>query len=170
MASATSKITACGCAYCAAEMDGELFRNLSEKLPFEGACPRLWCRARLTDAQKERLRTYFAARPDIESLYEFLHETADLLRVRAQNVDSCRRYVAELLNKIDQLRKTPFAPLRTLGKTLHNWREEVARMFRFTRNNGITEGFHRKMKLIQRRAYGFRNFENYRLRVRVLCC
>ncbi|HAT2081793.1 TPA: transposase, partial [Legionella pneumophila] len=27
----------------------------------------------------------------------------------------------------------------------------------------------RKMKLIQRRAYGFRNFENYRLRVRVLC-
>ncbi|WP_457604415.1 transposase, partial [Legionella pneumophila] len=25
---------------------------------------------------------------------------------------------------------------------------------------GITEGFHRKMKLIQRRAYGFRNFEN----------
>ncbi|MDD4701454.1 hypothetical protein DDIC_03790 [Desulfovibrio desulfuricans] len=26
------------------------------------------------------------------------------------------------------------------------------------------------MKLIQRRAYGFRNFENYRLRVRVLCC
>ncbi|HAT9491496.1 TPA: hypothetical protein JBD00_09795, partial [Legionella pneumophila subsp. pneumophila] len=26
-----------------------------------------------------------------------------------------------------------------------------------------------KMKLIQRRAYGFRNFENYRVRVRVLC-
>ncbi|WP_205882733.1 transposase, partial [Legionella anisa] len=25
-------------------------------------------------------------------------------------------------------------------------------------------------KLIQRRAYGFRNFENYRTRVRVLCC
>ncbi|HAT9164494.1 transposase, partial [Legionella pneumophila] len=24
-------------------------------------------------------------------------------------------------------------------------------------------------KLIQRRAYGFRNFENYRLRVKVLC-
>ncbi|CAM3021431.1 transposase [Legionella pneumophila] len=26
------------------------------------------------------------------------------------------------------------------------------------------------MKLIQRRAYGFRNFDNYRTRVRVLCC
>ena len=49
------------------------------------------------------------------------------------------------------------------------WKGEIARMFRFSKNNGITEGFHRKMKLIQRRAYGFRNFENYRLRVRVLC-
>jgi len=50
-----------------------------------------------------------------------------------------------------------------------NWKEEIARMWRFTRNNGITEGFHRKMKLIQRRAYGFRNFENYRLRVIAAC-
>ena len=44
MASATSKTTACGCAFCAAEMAGELIRNQSEKLPVEGACPRLWCR------------------------------------------------------------------------------------------------------------------------------
>lgn len=35
--------------------------------------------------------------------------------------------------------------------------------------DGITEGFHRKMKLIQHRAYGFRNFENYRLRVIAQC-
>jgi transposase len=65
--------------------------------------------------------------------------------------------------------QSPFKPLATLGKTRHQWREEVARMWRFTKSNGITEGFHRKMKLIQRRAYGFRNFENYRLRVKVLC-
>jgi transposase len=42
-------------------------------------------------------------------------------------------------------------------------------MWRFSRSNAITEGFHRKMKLIQRRAYGFRNFENYRLRVIAQC-
>ncbi|HAT9245675.1 TPA: ISL3 family transposase, partial [Legionella pneumophila subsp. pneumophila] len=52
---------------------------------------------------------------------------------------------------------------------LSAWKDEVARMWRFSKSNGITEGFHRKMKLIQRRAYGFRNFENYRVRVRVLC-
>jgi transposase len=42
-------------------------------------------------------------------------------------------------------------------------------MWRFTKSNGITEGFHTKMEMISRRAYGFRNFENYRLRVLALC-
>lgn len=35
--------------------------------------------------------------------------------------------------------------------------------------NGITESFHRSIKLIQRRAFGFRNFVNYRRRVRAPC-
>jgi transposase len=42
-------------------------------------------------------------------------------------------------------------------------------MWRFTRNNAITGRLPQKMKLIQRRAYGFRNFNNYRLRVIAQC-
>ena len=42
-------------------------------------------------------------------------------------------------------------------------------MWRFSKTNGITEGFHNKMEMISRRAYGFRNFENYRLRVLTHC-
>jgi len=33
--------------------------------------------------------------------------------------------------------------------------------------HGITEGFHTKMEVLQRQAYGFRNFNNYRLRLRL---
>nr|WP_235659318.1 transposase [Legionella maceachernii] len=33
-------------------------------------------------------------------------------------------------------------------------------MLRFTKNNGVTEGFHRKIKLIQRRAYVSEIFES----------
>ncbi|MEG2328135.1 MAG: transposase, partial [Akkermansia sp.] len=36
-------------------------------------------------------------------------------------------------------------------------------------NDGIMEGFYRKMKLIQRRVCGYRSFENYRLRVLIEC-
>jgi transposase len=60
-------------------------------------------------------------------------------------------------------------PAVTLAKTLSDWTHEIVRMWRFTRNNGITEGFHRKMKLIQRRAYGIKSFDNYRLRVIAQC-
>ena len=69
---------------------------------------------------------------------------------------------------VGELAESGFAPLATLAKTLSNWKEEIACMWRFTENNGITEGFHRKMKLIQRQAYGFRNFNN-RLRVIAQC-
>ena len=125
---------------------------------------------RLKDHPRERLWQYLASKPAITALYDYLHELCSLLRVKERTARGCRHYVVSLLEKIEQLRESPFAALQTLGKTLHIWREEVARMFRYSKNNGITEGFHRKMKLIQRRAYGFRNFENYRLRVRVLCC
>ncbi|WP_405054229.1 transposase [Telmatospirillum sp.] len=75
-----------------------------------------------------------------------------------------------LLQKIGHAGKTRDSDLfRTPGTPLQTWQEEILRMFVFPYSNGITEGFHRKMKLIQRRAYGFRNFENYRLRVIVLC-
>lgn len=127
-------------------------------------------RDRLTERQRERLSAFLVQKPAIAALYEFLHELGDLLRIKERNARGCRKYIVELLEKIEQLRESPFAALNTLGKTLFAWREEVARMFRYSKNNGITEGFHRKMKLIQRRAYGFRNFENYRLRVKVLCC
>ncbi len=77
----------------------------------------------------------------------------------------CKRFIPVFLNMIQQLKKSPFKKLIKLGKTLDLWKNEIVRMWRFSKSNGITEGFHRKMKLIQRRAYGFRNFENYRLRV-----
>jgi len=67
------------------------------------------------------------------------------------------------------LRQAGLPQLTTLGETLASWATEITAMWRFTRNNAITEGFHTKMEVLQRQAYGFRNFENYRLRVKVLC-
>ncbi len=54
------------------------------------------------------------------------------------------------------------SPLRALAKSLTSWLELIAAMWRFSKSNGITKGFHNKMEMISRRAYGFRNFENYR--------
>ena len=60
-------------------------------------------------------------------------------------------------------------PLRALAKTLTSWVEPIIAMWRFSKSNGITEGFHNRMEMMSRRAYGFRNFDNYRLRVLAHC-
>ena len=73
------------------------------------------------------------------------------------------------LRSVQDLLDATLAQLVQLGQTLRAWSQEIVAMWRFTRNNGITEGFHNKMEMISRQAFGFRNFENYRLRVKVLC-
>jgi hypothetical protein len=69
-------------------------------------------------------------------------------------------------------RKT--AVFNRLLAPLAEWEQrEIARMEPARRKvesqQRITEGFHTKMEVLQRQAYGFRNFQNYRLRVRVMC-
>ena len=54
-------------------------------------------------------------------------------------------------------------------KALTSWLDPIAMMWRFSKSNGPTEGFHTKMEMMTRRAFGFRNFENYRLRVLTHC-
>lgn len=119
--------------------------------------------------QKERLFDYLQKVPGLLPVYMIWQDLLRLLRMKGLNQKSCRGIIPEFLYIIEELRRTKFVHLQVLGETLNNWKEEIARMFRFSKTNSITEGLHNKMEMISRRAYGFRNFENYRLRVRVLC-
>lgn len=123
----------------------------------------------LKPEQQVRLAEYLKAHPPIEAVYDFWQKLGRLLRIKHRTALQCRRLIPIFLSKIRELRASGFAPLRQLGETLEAWQEEIVRMWRFTKNNGITEGFHTKMEMISRRAFGFRNFENYRLRVRMHC-
>jgi transposase len=125
---------------------------------------------RLTPDQVQALGRYLQAHPAIAALYTFKQELWELLRPGGLNPQACRPRIREFLTRIQQLQESPFASLASLGHTLADWQEEIARMWRFSRNNGITEGFHTKMEMISRRAFGFKNFDNYRLRVRACCC
>lgn len=123
----------------------------------------------LTPSESERLEKVFKNHPVLRAVHAEMHEFRRLLNKKHQTVARAKRLIPRLLSYIRKYRAERHAQMQTLAKTLHSWRNEIAAMWRFTKNNGITEGFHRKMKLIQRRAYGFRNFENYRLRVIASC-
>jgi transposase len=126
-------------------------------------------RHNLKTEQKLRLLAYLAEFPALKVIYRFKQRLCYLLLKKHKTRKQCQKLVPRFLRAILELRQSGLAHLITLGDTLHSWSEEIARMWRFTRNNGITEGFHNKMETISRQAYGFRNFENYRQRVQVLC-
>ncbi len=119
--------------------------------------------------QFERLMSYLKQFPGLQAIYLFKQQLCQLLLHKHCNAKKCKSLIPKFLDAIDKLKNSRIEPLVTLGQTLDNWKEEIATMWRFTKNNGITEGFHNKMETISRQAYGYRNFENYRLRVRVTC-
>jgi len=126
-------------------------------------------RHHLRPDQQERLLRYLEPHPALHLVYRLKQHLCYLLLKKHRTRAQCRKLIHRLLRAIDQLRGAGPPQLVTLGQTLHDWLPEITCMWRFTRNNGITEGFHTKMEVLQRQAYGFRNFKNYRLRVRVLC-
>jgi transposase len=126
-------------------------------------------RHNLKPHEKLRLLAYLAERPALDLIYRFKQKLCYLLLKKHKTRRQCQILIPRFLRAVVHLRESGLAQLITLGDTLHSWSEEITRMWRFTRSNGITEGFHNKMENISRQAYGFRNFENYRQRVQVLC-
>jgi transposase len=67
---------------------------------------------------------------------------------------------------ITAARDCPVPEITRLGRTLHTWRAEFLAHFAHTDvSNGPTESLNLKIKNTKRTARGFRNFDNYRLRL-----
>jgi transposase len=123
----------------------------------------------LKDKQPQRLQAYLETVPGLKIIYDFKQRLTSLLLLKHRTAHQCRHLIPSWLEHLRELTYSHFPQLAQLGRTLSSWSNEIVRMWRFTKNNGITEGFHTKMELISRRAFGFRNFDNYRMKVRVMC-
>jgi transposase len=126
-------------------------------------------RHNLSPEQQRKLAAYLAGNAALERIYRFKQRLCYLLLKKHRTQKQCSKLAPRFLKLIAEFKDAGLAPLVQLGHTLSSWAEEIATMWRFTKNNGITEGFHTKMEVLQRQAYGFRNFNNYRLRIRVMC-
>lgn len=69
----------------------------------------------------------------------------------------------------DEMAKSTVPEVHSLRKTLMKWRNEILAYFETRLTNARTEGFNNKAKVIKRRAYGYRSFKNYRLRLLAAC-
>jgi transposase len=136
-------------------------RNLSSLLRYHE-----W---NLEPEQHERVMQYLEQASAVKAVYDFKQRLCRLIKKKHQTAHQCRKLIPIFLARIHNLKESGFVFMRTLGETLENWKEEIVRMWRFTQTNSTLEGLHTKMEMISRRAFGFRNFGNYRLRVKALC-
>lgn len=73
---------------------------------------------------------------------------------------------AMLQELIEHCRRTTMPPeLHTLGRTLHQWLDKICNYHLAKVSNGPTEALNNLIKRIKRIGFGFRNFDNYRIRV-----
>ncbi len=121
---------------------------------------------KLAPEQQVNLARYLSRYPVLEALYAAKQQLMRLLLIKKIRAKHARHYLPKLVALLEQFAESP---AKSLAKTLKSWIEPIVRMWRFSKSNGITEGFHTKMEMISRRAFGFRDFENYRLRVLAHC-
>lgn len=120
----------------------------------------------LSDEQHANLMNYLADYPVLQAMYVVKQKLIRFMLLKTLTAQRARVKLTHYLALLEQLKDSP---LRALAKTLTSWMQPIVAMWRFSKTNGITEGFHNKMEMMSRRAYGFRNFENYRLRVLAHC-
>lgn len=56
-------------------------------------------------------------------------------------------------------------PYQRIARTLARWAEEVLNYWRFPLTNAMVEGKHNRVKVLKRRAYGYRNDRTFSLRI-----
>jgi transposase len=115
-----------------------------------------------TRADIERARAHHA---ELAAIYRFKEKLHELYRCRG--IDRATTNFDRLLRDLSDHRHIP--ELATLERTLRRWRTEILNYFSTGLTNARTEGFNNTAKLVKRRAYGYRNHENDRLRLLDTC-
>ena len=120
-------------------------------------------RETLTQDQRQKLSRMLAASSELKSCYELKESFRDLFN------ESLTHPAAEerLLSWIATVEATPFKALKSCVNTLRNWWEQILNYFEGRYNNGFAEGVNLKIKMLNRRGFGYRNFSSFRLHVLV---
>jgi len=118
----------------------------------------------LTDKQLDRIATAVCADPAHEEVYVAWRCAQDLRAAyKAKDTSEGRRRAEQVLKSLPTC---PIPEVARLGRTLRRWRQAFLAYFTTDRaNNGGTEAVNGIIELHRRLARGYRNRDNYRLRM-----
>ncbi len=91
------------------------------------------------------------------------------MKVELQNIfntDLNKQEAQKLLDQwVEEAQKINHKALNRFINTFNSWKNDIINFFKDRYSNGIVEGINNKIKTIKRNGYGFRNFQNFRLRI-----
>ncbi len=120
--------------------------------------------AKLKSFERRVISKWLRNFPDMEAVYRIKEAVHCFYRIHGM------KRAETALNKIfHRMGMSTVPKFRNLRKTLLSWKQEILEYFEGRFTNGRVEGFNRKAKLVQKRAFGFRSFQNYRLQLLHAC-
>lgn len=119
---------------------------------------------KLRYGERVALEQFLRRYPQMHELYLWKERLHSFYRIRGYG----RAYEA-YKRLMDDMSMSFLPEVQTLRRTLLKWKEEVLNYFSSRLTNARLEGFNCKASLLKRRAYGFRNPENYRVQLLNAC-
>lgn len=153
---------------CITKARREIQRNADEKIKERLKGIRwllLTNKEKLDDEQQESLARALEASSELRTLYDLKEDFRTLFESNDTRTDAKKA----LQTWIERARATNLSSLQSFLTTLSNWGAQILNYFHDGVTQGFVEGMNNKIKLIKRRCFGFRNFENFRLRILATC-
>jgi transposase len=116
--------------------------------------------AALDAEERQKLQRAFEIWPELATRHGLKEEFRAFYERKHQ-----RTAIRALETWIAKVQQTGHKALLKFVDTVRRWEQEILTYFDERITNGFVEGTNNKIKLIKRRAFGFRNFENFRYRI-----
>jgi transposase len=118
----------------------------------------------LKGEQDRLIRYYLHLFPAVAIFYACKEKLRDMYK--AESKEKAETLLKDL---IKFMKTSEYPELWSWARTLEGYQPYILNYFDNHTTNAVTEGLHRKFKLIQRQAFGFRNPEVYARRIMLAC-
>lgn len=115
---------------------------------------------RLSQADAERLAQELGPSPDLRTAWLLKEGLREVYRSRSKEQAETR-----LDAWLEEASRSGLKAFQRTARTLQDWREEVLNYWDYSITNAMVEGKHNRVKVLKRRAYGYRNDRTFSLRI-----
>jgi len=120
----------------------------------------------LDTEEQAKLKQMYMKCPELKTCHKLKEDFRSIFEKETNRANA----KAKLKGWKRRVQKTGLKSLEPFLTTLDNWEPWILNYFSSGKiTNGVVEGINNKLKLIKRRAYGYRNNDNFRQRVLVEC-